>query len=219
MEDNVMKKAIMRVLLADDHRLVRAGLRALLDATPDIEVVAEATDGEEAMSLIRQLQPDVALLDIAMPKLSGLAVLHQVTAAGLRTRVLLLSMYDNDEYVAEAIRAGAAGYLVKDAAVEELGLALQALERGDVYLSPAISRKLAQAFSAGRASPGLTGRQTEILRLIAQGNSSKEIARELGLSIKTVETHRTQIMDRLDIRDLAGLVRYAIRSGLIGADR
>jgi DNA-binding NarL/FixJ family response regulator len=219
MEDNVMKKAIMRVLLADDHRLVRAGLRALLDATPDIEVVAEATDGEEAMSLIRQLQPDVALLDIAMPKLSGLAVLHQVTAAALRTRVLLLSMYDNDEYVAEAIRAGAAGYLVKDAAVEELGLALQALERGDVYLSPAISRKLAQAFSGGRASPGLTGRQTEILRLIAQGNSSKEIARDLGLSIKTVETHRTQIMDRLDIRDLAGLVRYAIRSGLIGADR
>jgi DNA-binding NarL/FixJ family response regulator len=209
----------MRVLLADDHRLVRAGLRALLDATPNVEVVAEAADGEEAMRLIQELQPDLALLDIAMPKMSGLALLHQITAAGLRTRVLLLSMYDNDEYVAEAIRAGAGGYLVKDAAVEELAMALQALERGDVYLSPAISRKLAQAFSGGRASPGLTGRQTQVLRLIAQGQSSKEIARDLNLSIKTVETHRTQIMDRLEIRDLAGLVRYAIRSGLIGADR
>jgi DNA-binding NarL/FixJ family response regulator len=209
----------MRVLLADDHRLVRAGLRALLDAMPQIEVVAEAADGEEAFRLLQALRPDVALLDIAMPKMSGLAVLHQLVPAGIATRVLLLSMYDNDEYVAEAIRAGAGGYLVKDAAVEELGLALQALQRGDVYLSPAISRKLAQAFSGGRASPGLTGRQTQVLRLIAQGQSSKEIARDLGLSIKTVETHRTQIMDRLEIRDLAGLVRYAIRSGLVGADK
>jgi DNA-binding NarL/FixJ family response regulator len=209
----------MRVLLADDHRLVRAGLRALLDAMPQIEVVAEAADGEEAFRLLQALRPDVALLDIAMPKMSGLAVLHQLVPAGIATRVLLLSMYDNDEYVAEAIRAGAGGYLVKDAAVEELGLALGAMERGDVYLSPAISRKLAQAFSGGRVSPGLTGRQTQVLRLIAQGQSSKEIARDLGLSIKTVETHRTQIMDRLEIRDLAGLVRYAIRSGLVGADK
>ena len=208
----------IRVLLADDHRLVRAGLRALLDATPNVEVVAEAADGEEAMRVVQELKPDVALLDIAMPKMSGLAVLHQIKAASLQTRVLFLSMYDNDEYVAEAVRAGASGYRVKDAAVEELGMALQALARGDVYLSPAISRKLALAFSGGRASPGLTGRQTQVLRLIAQGQSSKEIARDLNLSIKTVETHRTQIMDRLEIRDLAGLVRYAIRSGLVGAD-
>ena len=210
----------MRVLLADDHRLVRAGLRALLDTMADVEVVAEAADGEEALRLVRELRPDAALLDIAMPKLSGIAVLHQIAAAQLPTRVLLLSMYDNDEYVAEAVRAGACGYLVKDAAVEELELALQALARGDVYLSPAISRKLAAAFSGGsRATPGLTGRQTQILRLIALGQSSKEIARELDLSLKTVETHRTQIMDRLDIRDLAGLVRYAIRTGLVDAGK
>jgi len=208
----------MKVILADDHRLVRAGLRALLDASPGIDVVAEATDGEEAWRLIQELRPDAALLDIAMPKLSGLAVLQQVAAAKLPTRVLLLSMYDNDEYVAEAVRAGASGYLIKDAAVEELGLALDALKRGDVYLSPAISRKLTQAFSGGRPSPGLTARQTQILRLIAMGHSSKEVARELDLSIKTVETHRTQIMDRLDIRDLAGLVRYAVRSGLVSSD-
>jgi DNA-binding NarL/FixJ family response regulator len=209
----------LRVLLADDHRLVRAGLRALLDALPDVEVVAEATDGEEAWRLIKELRPDAALLDISMPQLGGLTVLHHVTAAKLPTSVLLLSMYDNDEYVAEAVRAGARGYLIKDAAVEELGLALDAMRRGDVYLSPAISRKLALAFSGNRASPGLTGRQTQVLRLIALGKSSKEIARELDLSVKTVETHRTQIMDRLEIRDLAGLVRYAVRTGLVDADR
>jgi DNA-binding NarL/FixJ family response regulator len=209
----------MRILLADDHRLVRAGLRALLDSMPDVEVVAEAQDGAQAMQLLEELRPDVALVDISMPHMSGLAVLHQVAALKLPTKVLLLSMYDNDEYVAEAVRAGAAGYLIKDAAVEELGQALQALSRGDVYLSPAISRKLAQAFSGGRATPGLTVRQTQVLRLLSMGQSSKEIARELDLSVKTVETHRTQIMDRLEIRDLAGLVRYAIRTGLVGSER
>ncbi len=209
----------MRVLLADDHQLVRAGLRALLDAMDGVEVVAEVGDGEEAVRLALELQPDVALLDIAMPKLGGLAAMHQIRAAAGPTRIVLLSMYDNDEYVTEAVRAGAAGYLIKDAAVEELALALQAVARGDTYLSPSISRKLAAAFSGGaRTGPGLTARQTEILRLVAQGRSSKEIARLLDLSIKTVETHRAQIMDRLDVHDVTGLVRYAIRSGLISAD-
>ncbi len=210
----------MRILLADDHKLVRAGLRMLLDAMPDVEVVAEVGDGVQALRLTLELQPDVALLDIAMPELSGLLVLHRVVEAKLKTRVLLLSMYENDEYVMEAVRAGAAGYIVKDAAVEELALALAAVARGDTYLSPSISRKLAQAFNSGEAGAAnvLTARQTEVLRLVALGRSSKEIARELELSIKTVETHRAQIMARLDIREVAGLVRYAIRSGLIAAN-
>jgi DNA-binding NarL/FixJ family response regulator len=208
----------MKVLLADDHQMVRSGLCALLMEMVGIEVVAEVGDGAEAIRLTRDLKPDVALLDIAMPKLSGLAALHQIRVVAPQTKVILLSMYDNDAYVVEAMRAGAVGYVVKDAAVDELHHALKAVANGDVYLSPNISRKLAQAFNSGHASPGLTNRQTEIIRLIAHGYSSKEIARELDLSIKTIETHRTQIMERLDIHDLAGLVRYTIRIGLISMD-
>lgn len=208
----------MRVLLADDHHLVRAGLRALLAELPDVEVVAEAGDGAEAVQLAGQHHPDIALLDISMPRLGGLAALHPMQRAAPATRVLLLSMHDDDAYVTEAIHSGAAGYLMKDCAVEELALALRAVARGDCYLSPAISRKLALAFKRGAAAtPVLTSRQTEILRLVAQGRSSKEIARTLALSIKTVETHRAQIMERLGIRDVAGLVRYAVRSGLVTA--
>jgi len=208
----------MRVLLADDHSLVRAGLRALLNEIPNVDVIAEASNGVQAVQLTRQLRPDIALLDISMPNLSGLAALRQLSGAAPATRVLLLSMHDDDAYVTEAIHAGAAGYLIKDCAVEELALALHAVARGDCYLSPSVSRKLAQAFkNGGGSAPVLTPRQIEILRQVAQGASSKEIARALGLSIKTVETHRAQIMERLGIRDVAGLVRYAVRSGLITA--
>jgi len=208
----------MRVLLADDHRLVRAGLRALLNEMADVEVVAEAGDGVDAVRLVAEHRPDIALLDIAMPRLGGLAALHQIHVSAPETRVLLLSMHDDDAYVTGAIHAGAAGYLIKDCAVEELAMALHAVARGDCYLSPSVSRKLAHAFKAGTAAtPVLTARQTEILRLVAQGRSSKEIARVLTLSIKTIETHRAQIMERLGIRDVAGLVRYAVRSGLVTA--
>ena len=207
----------MRVLLADDHRLVRAGLRALLDEIPDVDVVAEAADGVQAVQLTRQHHPDIALLDISMPNLGGLAALRQLNASAPGTRVVLLSMHDDDAYVTEAIQAGAAGYLIKDCAVEELALALHAVARGDCYLSPSISRKLAQAFKKGPPAPALTARQIEILRQVAHGASSKEIARALSLSIKTVETHRAQIMERLGIHDVAGLVRYAVRSGLVTA--
>ena len=210
---------VIRVLLADDHNLVRAGLRALLESLPGVEVVAEASDGDEALRLVKELLPSVALLDIAMPRMSGLAALREIRISAPATRVVLLSMYDNHEYVTEAIQSGAAGYLIKDAAVSELALALAAVERGDTYLSPSVSRKLAQAFVT-RSEPAqqsvLTARQTEVLCLVARGYSSKEVARHLNLSVKTVETHRAQIMERLDIRDLAGLVRYAIRNDLVG---
>jgi DNA-binding NarL/FixJ family response regulator len=204
------------VLLADDHRLVRAGLRALLDEIDGVQVVAEAADGIEAVERVLELAPAIALLDIAMPRLSGIAALQRIRAAGSITNVVLLSMHEDIEYVGEAMRAGASGYVIKDAAVEELALALQAVARGDHYTSPRISRKLAGAFASGAGiAPALTVRQTEILRMVARGLSSKEIARSLGLSAKTVETHRTQIMERLTIRDLAGLVRYAVRTGIV----
>lgn len=210
----------MRVLLADDHLLVRAGLRALLDAMPDVEVVAEVGDGEAAVVAIRALVPDVALVDIAMPGMTGLAVLHDIGPA-YPTRILLLSMYDNDEYVLAAIHGGAAGYLLKHSAVGELSLALAAVHQGETYFSPRVSSKIARALVGGAdpAGAGLTPRQTEVLRLVALGQSSKEIARMLDLSLKTVETHRAQLMDRLDIHDLASLVRYALRVGLISNER
>jgi DNA-binding NarL/FixJ family response regulator len=205
-------------VLADDHSLVRAGLRKLLEGLDGVEVVGEAGDGAVALQLIAQLKPSIALLDIAMPEMTGLAVLRQVCAKHPETKVILLSMYDNKAYVTEAVQSGAAGYLIKDAAVDELAMAIKAVQLGETYLSPRISRMLVEAFTSPRAAPEasvLTPRQTEVLKLVAQGQSSKEIARLLTLSVKTVETHRAQIMERLKVRDLAGLVRYAIRSGLI----
>ncbi len=206
----------IKVVLADDHPLVRAGLRTLIESFDDVEVVGEASDGQLALDLVRDLKPEVLLTDIAMPRLNGLAVLRELRAARLPVKVLLLTMHDNDEYVAEAVRLGASGYLVKNSALEELALALKALQNGDIYLSPSVVRKLALAVQGERTT--LTPRQTDVLRLIARGQSSKEVARMLGVSLKTVETHRSQIMDRLGIRDLAGLVRYAGRIGLVTFD-
>lgn len=206
----------LRVVLADDHQLVRAGLRSLLEDMPRVKVVGEADDGRGALRQADELQPDVLLTDIAMPGLGGLGVLREIRKHDQATKVILLSMHDNDEYVAEAIRLGASGYLVKSAAAEELATALQTVSRGDVYLSPRIAAKLTQAFNGGHNA--LTERQVDVLRLLARGRSSKEIARDLNLSVKTVETHRSQIMDRLGIRDLAGLVRYAVRKGIVDAD-
>jgi DNA-binding NarL/FixJ family response regulator len=218
----------MRILLADDHTLVRAGLRALLESTPEVVSIVEAGDGRRALELIASESPDVALLDIAMPGLNGLEVAERSARESPRTRVVILSMHSGPSHVAHALRAGAVGYLLKDAAAEELGLALRAVMGGETYLSPAISRHVVEGF-LGRAArpPGaappaddrLTPRQREILQLVAESRSTKEVAAILQLSVKTVEAHRSQIMDRLGIHDLAGLVRYAIRIGLVSAER
>ncbi|NMG31619.1 response regulator [Aromatoleum evansii] len=210
----------LRILLADDHTLVRAGLRALLTTFPSVTVVGEATNGREALERARALQPDVVLMDISMKDLNGLEATALLRKEVPKARVIVLSMHVSEDYVMQALRAGAAGYLIKDAAPLELELALQAVMRGETYLSPAISKQIVDGYVQrldAEESPQvqLTPRQREILQLIAEGKSTKEIAFRLEVSVKTVETHRAQLMERLGIRDVPGLTRYAIRIGLV----
>ena len=210
----------VRVLLADDHTLVRAGIRALLESIDHVEVVAESEDGREALELIGKHRPDVALLDIGMPGMSGLEVAKRAQTESPRTRVLILSMHADATYVTQALRAGVAGYLVKGAAVAELPLAIKSVMNGETYLTPKISRSVVERFlddGEQSADPlaGLTSRQREILQLIAEGRTTKEIGGILEVSVKTVETHRARLMERLDIHDVPGLVRFAIRAGLV----
>jgi len=218
----------MRVLLADDHALVRAGIRALLVGLPDVESVVEAGDGQEALVVLRETKPDLALIDIAMPGLNGLELAARVGREAPGTRLVILSMHGTPAHVAQALRAGVSGYLLKDAAADELPVLLRAVMRGETYLSPAISKQVVDGY-LGRVTPDvaagadgaevLTSRQREILQLVAEGKSTKEVAQLLDLSAKTVETHRGQIMERLGIHELAGLVRYAIRTGLVSPDK
>jgi DNA-binding NarL/FixJ family response regulator len=213
----------IRVVLADDHAMVRAGFTRLLRDMPGVDVVGVAADGRQAVALIDEHRPDVALLDITMPGLSGLNALTRITADHPEVRVIMLSMHDNEEYVAHALKAGAAGYLLKDSDLAELELALRAVMRGRSYLTPAVSRHVIRDFRhRSSGEPGayerLTPRQTEIVQLIAEGHRNAEIGSILGVSEKTVETHRMQLMARLDIHDVTGLVRYAIRMGLVPAD-
>ena len=210
----------IRVLLADDHALVRAGVRSLLSTVAGIEVVGEASTGVEALALVEQMRPDVVLMDIAMPGLSGLDAAARIVREHPGTRVVMLSMHASEEYALQALRAGAGGYLLKDADLLELERAIAEVARGETYLSPAISRHVIADYRrrvTAQPEPAdrLTPRQREVLRLIAEGLSTKEIAFRLKLSIKTIETHRAQIMERLDIHDVAGLVRFAVRTGLI----
>ena len=211
---------LIRVLLADNHTLVRSGLRALLENIDGIQVVAEAGDGREALHLIAVHQPDVVLMDIAMPEMNGLEATARVVKEYPNVRVVILSMHANEEYVLQALRSGAVGYVLKDAGLSELELAVRASSRGETYLSPAVSKHVVADYvrRVGDESSSvkqLTSRQREILQLIAEGRTTKEIADSLYISIKTVETHRMQLMKRLDIYDVAGLVRYAIRIGLV----
>ena len=213
----------LRVLLADDHALVRAGIRVLVEEIEGIQVVAEAGNGQEALRLIREHVPDVVLLDIAMPLLNGFEVLDQATRELPDLRVIVLTVHETEEYALYAFRHGARGYLPKTAASAELKLAISAVTGGETYLSPALSQKtffnrLMNSGAGPTALSDLTPRQQEVLRLIAQGKSTKDIALTLDISAKTVEAHRAQLMARLDIHDVAGLVRYAIKMGVVGID-
>jgi DNA-binding NarL/FixJ family response regulator len=213
----------IRILLADDHELVRAGIRALLEQLEGIEVVAEAGDGQSALELVERHRPDLLLTDIAMPRLSGLDLTERVLREWPATRVVILSMHDTEEYANRAIQAGASGYLLKSSSAPELEITVRAAARGETYLSPAVSKHVISDYlrrvGGGPSQANrLTPRQREVLRLVAEGLTTKAIARLLGISTKTVEAHRTQIMDRLAIHDLPGLVRYAIRIGLVGPE-
>jgi DNA-binding NarL/FixJ family response regulator len=210
----------IRILLADDHTLLRAGIRSLLEKMSGVEVVAEAADGREAVELVKAHQPNMVLMDIAMAGLNGLDATARIVREFPNVRVIILSMHANEEYVLQTLRAGASGYLLKDAATAELELAIQAVARRDTYLSPAISRRVIEDYLgriSGVRGPSeqLTPRQREILQLIAEGKTTKEIAFLLKLSVKTVETHRAQLMDRLGVHDVPGLVRHAMRMGLV----
>jgi DNA-binding NarL/FixJ family response regulator len=210
----------IRVLLADDHTLVRAGIRSLLKGLENVEVVGEAGDGQEAVRLAESLRPDVVLLDVGMPGLNGLDVAARLVTHDASIRVLILSMHTSEEYVLRALRAGCAGYLLKGSAVAELEIAVRAVARGETYLSPVVSKHVMDDYvrrTGGATDPidALTPRQREVLQLVAEGNTSKDIADRLGLSFKTVEAHRAQIMERLGLHDVAGLVRFAMRMGLV----
>ena len=211
------------VLLADDHTVVRQGLRALFAAEPDIEVVAEAETGRQAVQLAKKYLPEVIVMDIAMPLLNGLDATRQIVHETPSARVIILSSYSDDEYVEQLMDAGAIGYLLKQTASNDVIKAIREARQGNAYFSPAVSRRMLEhyrrAFVNGqpvKKSPeALTTREREVLQLIAEGNTNKQIAAVLCISVKTVEKHRQQVMDQLNIHDIAGLTRYAISRGII----
>ncbi|MEA2722433.1 MAG: hypothetical protein QOH59_204 [Gemmatimonadales bacterium] len=209
----------MQVLIADDHRLIRAGMRALLSNIPGIHGVLEAGSGSEALDIVARHRPEVALMDIAMPGMSGLEALSHIRQSRSDTRVIILSMHAGQEYVGRALHGGASGYLVKTAGVAELQQALMVVARGGTYVSPSL-KSLAHKRDTERAPfERLTMRHREVLVLICQGRKTWEIADTLGIHAKTAECHRAELMNRLDIHSIAGLVRYAIRIGLVVPDQ
>jgi DNA-binding NarL/FixJ family response regulator len=213
---------VIRVIVADDHHLVREGIRALLERADDIEVVGEAADGQEAVELAQRLAPDVLVMDIAMPRLDGTQATERVCALGVATQVVILSMHSDETLVRQTLRSGARGYLLKRSVTEELLLAVRAAARGEIYLSPAISASLLDEFLAVRADSEelrpfdlLTPREREVLQLIAEGYTNTAIAQMMKVSAKTVEKHRANLMSKLNVHDLAGLIRIAIKHGLV----
>jgi DNA-binding NarL/FixJ family response regulator len=213
----------IRVLIADDHTVVRQGLRVLLEAEPDITIVGEAETGRQAVQMIKKITPDVVVMDIAMPLLNGLEATRQISKEVPTVKVLILSSYSDDEYVHQLTEAGAAGYLLKQTAATELIRAIREAKKGNAYFSPAISKRVLDYYREAFLNGGpvrkrgdvLTSREAEVLQLIAEGKPNKQIAAELSISIKTVEKHRQQVMNKLNIHDVAGLTRYAISKGII----
>ncbi|MGI9069264.1 MAG: response regulator [Pyrinomonadaceae bacterium] len=210
----------IRVLIADDHGLVRAGIRALLEKQLSMEVVDEASNGREALRLVKKHQPDVVLMDIAMPELNGLEVVRQLAKDFPEVRCIILSMHADEEHVWQALQAGAAGYLVKGGSLAELELAIKSVANGETYLSPGVSGPVIKEYVRrtshdGDSTDNLTPRQREILQMIAEGKTTKQIALILNVSVKTVESHRAQLMKRVGVQDIASLVRHALRIGLV----
>jgi DNA-binding NarL/FixJ family response regulator len=215
----------VRVVIADDHAMVRAGVRRLVEELAEVVVVGEAENGEQAMELAQRERPDIMLIDISMPGMNGLELAAWASKNLPDTRIVVLSMHAEDEYVLEALNAGAVAYLLKRSAPVELALAVRSVAAGGSYLGTAVSRQVVDAYMglrAGGTNPPraeLTPRQREVLKLVAEGRTSRQIAAALGIGVRTVETHRAELMDRLGVRDTAGLVRYAVRRGLTGLDR
>lgn len=209
----------IRVLLADDHTVVRFGLRMLLESAEDMEVVGEAANGREAVELAQQFSPNVAVLDVVMPQLNGLDAARRIAREAPRTKCLILSTYSHDHFLEQAITAGVSGYLTKETAASELLRAIRAVVSGRQFFSPGMSRRMTELMPAMRRNNGLmkplTARESEVLQLIAEGDSNKEIANKLRISIKTIEKHRQSVMQKLNIHETAGLTRYAINHGMV----
>lgn len=220
-----MTQAAIRVLVADDHAIVRTGIRHVLEGEPGFAVVGEASTGAETLALAEKLRPDVAVMDISMPGESGLLIAAELRRQCPETRVLIVSMHDNTEYVLESIRAGAHGYLLKDTAATELRRAIRAVHGGESYFSPPIATRLTAAVVRGAPDPEspawlltqLSGREREVLEGVASGRTNKEIAAELGIGHRTVETHRESLMRKLRLRTVAELTRFALETGVIGS--
>ena len=213
---------MIRVLLADDHTILREGIRVLLGREADVEIVGEADDGIRAVEMAGRLQPDVVVMDISMERMGGLEATREIILTNPGVRVVILTMHDNEEYLVEALKAGASGYVLKEAAATDLAEAIRAAARGDVYLYPSVARKLVRDYVKRVSDPKtvaetLTTREREVLKLVAEGYTNKEIAALLGISVKTVENHRSNMMRKLDLHDRTELARYAVRIGLVDA--
>jgi DNA-binding NarL/FixJ family response regulator len=218
-DDRVMKK--IRILLADDHTILRDGIRSLLEDEPDMIVVGEAEDGRSAVKLACQLLPDVVLMDIAMPLLNGLEATRRIKHSSPQVKILIMTMYENEEYIRQALASGAMGYILKDATARELLDAIHTIQRGEAVLSPAITRLVIENYlrwgdlQEDDTSDGLSPREREVLQLIAEGYTSKQIAEILCISIKTVQAHRANLMSKLHLHDRADLIKYAIQRKII----